>query len=198
MLRRRDGRHCSWPARPRAPRPSAPPAGPGCAHVEGRVVTHDSLPATDVSVTAESADTTLHPDAYFGSARTSPEGRFELKVLVQPGVAVPDADRVRLIARRIPPPGAARSPADTVVVRTPFASHGGVPDSVHVEAPAPPTVTADRARSRRRCRRPPDGGLAAGSPSRPPGSAPPSSRSRCRSPSRSRRARSPSGGACRR
>lgn len=131
------GLACGGPTEPTDERTCTPPAIPGCARVQGRVVTHDSLPATDVSVTAESADTNLHPGAYFGSARTNPEGRFELKVLVQPGTAVPDTGRVRLIARRIPLPSGGAAPADTVVVRAPFASHGGVPDSVHVRLRLP-------------------------------------------------------------
>lgn len=79
-----------------------PPTIPGCALVEGRVLTHDSLPAANIAVWVEpvGADNIFN----VSTSRTDSVGRFQDKVLLFPGSPLPDSAEARIVALRIPPP----------------------------------------------------------------------------------------------
>lgn len=113
-----------------------PPAIPGCALVEGRVLTHDSVPAADVAVRVEPVASDDVFDS--SSSQTDSVGRYRDKVLLFPGSALPDSAEARIVALRIPPPSRPVTQADTAHAVLPFAAHGERPAPVTVRLRLPP------------------------------------------------------------
>ena len=113
-----------------------PPAIPGCALVEGRVLAHDSTPAGNVHVRVDPAAS----DSVFdgGFSQSEPDGGFRVKVLPFYG-HLPDSAEARIVAFR-PRPSGPVTQADTAHAVLPFAEHGErpVPVTLRLRLPAPP------------------------------------------------------------
>ncbi len=113
-----------------------PPAIPGCALVEARVLAHDSTATGNVYVTVDPTASDTVFDGGFG--QTDSDDGFQVKVLPFYG-HFPDSAGARIVTFR---PRSSRpvAQADTARAVLPFAEHGErpVPVTVRLGLPAPP------------------------------------------------------------